>query len=1100
MQLKRLIEIGIDARKAKEGAAEFEKSMDKVAGSSKLTRNELGQFKRKFDELGATGGFVARALAGAFASFAAYFSTKFIVSQLTEVQDSLISLENTTNKTGKELENLSSIVVGLAARSTSGISAIVELTNAASQLGVRAIPDMLKFVDTMDKIGKVTDIQGAAGARSLGQLLRVSEESTKNLALLGGTINALADEFGGSESAILGTATSIQLLNERFGLTSRQSLAISAVLSRLGSEGGMASMVITKLFNALDETFVKQFGGDRVQALIAVLAQLNDLKDSTKEFEAALKSLGVEDRRSIRSVIPLISGYRELEKAMKIAEDTQSNLNDLDAESAKVKGSISNEMKKLSSTLAAVVGSEQGVASALSSVISTGSKTVRLIFNLDDANDRASMSAQILAKSLIFATTASAAFVAIKGAAYVWSMREAFLGAAVGVRTFTAALARNPIGLAAVAIAGLATVLVDFEDTVSDAESSLSSLGQSTVLELRRAQEQAAKTVLSAKRALEVGDQDAYKSSLRERIGLLTDYSLKLRDAGQQAGVLSDLDPLLADSEEFQRAKSSLTTYFESLKSQMRNASSEAEKFNLIKKLSSGDINDPKVKNALDMVEREIKRLKALVDGPKMEFVKIDTTDIDKRMKSLRDEIALIEKYGTDSEKISAEKERQRAITDAQSEAEKTYGGHLLPVMTYVASLTKMYDQLVAARKRVAEEAKQSLLQKEMTTSLDTMKKDLALTLSFKGTMEELSDVRERQAAIIEVQKKAEEAYGGRLLPVMNAVAEFAKIYDDLFAARKRIADQTQQKQKDDEIGKTIQQQIEAAKIELMLIGKTNDERERAQTIAELDARIAEASIEKQSELNAKKEEYLSLQKDINTATNVQRMKDMTDQLNNQIALYGKSNVERRHAAEITEYQSYAEKAFGKNVQEASKALAEFIKLIERSDYMDQMQQMADRMGDTFGSAFESMIFDAKSFKDAMEGMVKDISRIIFNQMVTRQLATWSSGFFSSLFVPSASGNVFNHGDVVPFADGGVVNRPSVFPMRGGKTGLMGEAGPEAILPLTRVNGKLGVQSNGSSSTVNNVTFHINTPDADSFRRSEKQIQRRMIGTLRRSR
>jgi hypothetical protein len=58
--------------------------------------------------------------------------------------------------------------------------------------------------------------------------------------------------------------------------------------------------------------------------------------------------------------------------------------------------------------------------------------------------------------------------------------------------------------------------------------------------------------------------------------------------------------------------------------------------------------------------------------------------------------------------------------------------------------------------------------------------------------------------------------------------------------------------------------------------------------------------------------------------------------------------------------------------------------------------------------------------------------------------------------VASANGNIFNTGNVIPFAKGGVpsvVSAPTFFPMKGGKTGLMGEAGPEAIMPLKRDHG-----------------------------------------------
>ncbi|MCC7283670.1 MAG: tape measure protein, partial [Acetobacteraceae bacterium] len=66
----------------------------------------------------------------------------------------------------------------------------------------------------------------------------------------------------------------------------------------------------------------------------------------------------------------------------------------------------------------------------------------------------------------------------------------------------------------------------------------------------------------------------------------------------------------------------------------------------------------------------------------------------------------------------------------------------------------------------------------------------------------------------------------------------------------------------------------------------------------------------------------------------------------------------------------------------------------------------------------------------------------------------------------SARGNVFDAGRLVPFAAGGIVSRPTLFPFASG-TGLMGEAGPEAIMPLARDSrGRLGVRGGDAASTV----------------------------------
>lgn len=76
---------------------------------------------------------------------------------------------------------------------------------------------------------------------------------------------------------------------------------------------------------------------------------------------------------------------------------------------------------------------------------------------------------------------------------------------------------------------------------------------------------------------------------------------------------------------------------------------------------------------------------------------------------------------------------------------------------------------------------------------------------------------------------------------------------------------------------------------------------------------------------------------------------------------------------------------------------------------------------------------------------------------------------------PNATGNVFAAGSLIPFAKGGVVGRPTLFNM-----GLMGERGPEAIMPLERMpDGRLGVLSPANSeSRSESVNVTINAPYA----------------------
>ena len=105
-------------------------------------------------------------------------------------------------------------------------------------------------------------------------------------------------------------------------------------------------------------------------------------------------------------------------------------------------------------------------------------------------------------------------------------------------------------------------------------------------------------------------------------------------------------------------------------------------------------------------------------------------------------------------------------------------------------------------------------------------------------------------------------------------------------------------------------------------------------------------------------------------------------------------------------------------------------------------------------------------------------------------MSTALNQLFAGLFGSGAAASNVTAalGAIKPFAAGGVIGTPTYFPLAQGGIGLAGEAGPEAILPLARgPDGRLGVASGGGRAGAN-ITIHIATPDAESFRRSESYI------------
>lgn len=140
--------------------------------------------------------------------------------------------------------------------------------------------------------------------------------------------------------------------------------------------------------------------------------------------------------------------------------------------------------------------------------------------------------------------------------------------------------------------------------------------------------------------------------------------------------------------------------------------------------------------------------------------------------------------------------------------------------------------------------------------------------------------------------------------------------------------------------------------------------------------------------------------------------------------------------------------------------------------------------------AFEGIAIKGKNAGDVLRSLALRLSDIVLKAAM-KPLEQGLGNLFGGLLsggMGFARGGVVQQGLPVPFASGGVIQSPIAFPMRGGRLGIAGERGAEAIMPLSRgPDGRLGIVARGGGAGVN-VTFNISTPDADSFRRSETQI------------
>jgi lambda family phage tail tape measure protein len=202
-------------------------------------------------------------------------------------------------------------------------------------------------------------------------------------------------------------------------------------------------------------------------------------------------------------------------------------------------------------------------------------------------------------------------------------------------------------------------------------------------------------------------------------------------------------------------------------------------------------------------------------------------------------------------------------------------------------------------------------------------------------------------------------------------------------------------------------------------------------------------------------------------------------------------------------------KAIGDEAAQAAIGAMEFVDAIELqnqaiqgakggiSSYIESIGTLAENISNVAQNAFRgledaivSLTMTGKfSFKDFALSVIEDLTRMVTRMLIIapilqliQSLIPGGGGALSGANALSTTklvpGGIFGNGGtfangIQPFAAGGVVNSPTLFKFANGgagRLGLMGEAGPEAIMPLKRGrDGKLGVAGGGGTSVVVNV-------------------------------
>lgn len=234
---------------------------------------------------------------------------------------------------------------------------------------------------------------------------------------------------------------------------------------------------------------------------------------------------------------------------------------------------------------------------------------------------------------------------------------------------------------------------------------------------------------------------------------------------------------------------------------------------------------------------------------------------------------------------------------------------------------------------------------------------------------------------------------------------------------------------------------------------------------------------------------------------------------------------------------------FAKTVEGLLNVKTKATEAAKNIDSMSASMKTLNNWGQKFSDTFADAIYDATEsgkwdFKDMVNSMIADLGRLMLKQQMSNALAdaggtsgvakgawdlikmgaSYLSGGATSAGTSAGSSSTFSldpsgtarlgqanggawMGGVQAFAKGGtftnsIVSSPTLFKFAKG-TGLMGEAGPEAIMPLSRdSSGKLGVSANMPASETTVVINNYSTTQATAKESLDSRGQRRVEVTI----
>lgn len=325
-----------------------------------MTQEELLFVVRMRDEMTAQ----IATIAGAFT--AANIGIRSTLGSFASWEQGMSAVQKTTGLAGVELSKFKDGFDVLARSMPVPIKTLQDIAAAAGSLGIEGQADILKFTEVIGKMGVSTNLAGEHAAQKLARMMNVMHEAPGTVNQLADVLVTLDNHSAATAREITAVATEVALATAPWQIGTKETAALGAAMAELGINAERGGTAIGRAFIALDQGIrgnlkngvsaltqltgmtqqqMKELEASSPTAMFDVfMSKLHDAIVEGKNYNAILQELTLNQAQTAKSLVPLAAAYDNMREKERLVFDQTSTVGQLDKEFGIFAGNMTQKL------------------------------------------------------------------------------------------------------------------------------------------------------------------------------------------------------------------------------------------------------------------------------------------------------------------------------------------------------------------------------------------------------------------------------------------------------------------------------------------------------------------------------------------------------------------------------------------------------------------------------------------------------------------------------------------------------------------------------------------------------------------------------------